>query len=544
MPAFDDPRSGSAKSSRKRALFCTLACSWCVLVLALVVALRPEPVDAIRSLADPPTPTPLPGTGSVLGTNWDDKNGNGLADPGEPPLASVLVTAENKGTGSKTTTTSGADGKYLIAGLTPGLYAITATPPGAYVLTTPASHEITLGADLVYTFNFGAQQPPTPTPSPTSPPLLDTSNAENLVCGGVYSGGTEAMANNVSHYGCKPWWDESGKEVAYRLQLNSSQPVTVTLLNATADLDLFLLRNAYPDSCVAWGDSFVSYSAEPGAYFLSIDGYQGAQGNYTFRVDCTAEVQSTPTPTFTPSATPTATQTGTPTPTLSPSPGLPVKGVYLPLVIRQASGSIPVTFTLQDGLDGYGGTTDTTLNSSEPTMPQGDDEILALFYSRKDQASTQKGPVLRFDLALLPPAAVVQNARLRLYAASTPLYDVRAQVQGLLRPWDEASATWQLATANQHWAQPGASAVGSDRTAWASDVQRIVEGSRWYQFDVTSLVQEWAHSQAGNHGFILSALAGDSDASVEARFVSREGVQSFRPQLVVSYTLGSPTAQR
>ena len=456
MPAFDDPRSGSAKSSRRPGLFVALACSWCVLVLALVVALRPEPVKAIRSLADAPTPTPLPGTGSILGTNWEDSNGNGLADPGEPPLAGVGITAENQETRIKTTAISGADGKYLIAGLTPGLYAITAAPPVVYVLTTQGSYEISLDAGLVFTLNFGAKQPPTPTPLPTSPPLLDTSNAEKLVCGGVYSGGTQAMANNVSHYGCKPWWDESGKEVAYRLELNSTQPVTVTLLNSTADIDLFLLRNADPDSCVAGGDSFVSYNAAPGVYFLSVDGYQGNQGNYAFRVDCPAEVQATPTPTFTPSSTPTATQTSAPTPILTPSPGLPVKKVYLPLVFRQTSGSgsIPVTFTLQNGLDGYAGTTDTTLNSGEPTTAYGNADELEIWYPRQS-LGTQKAPVLRFDLSLLPAAADVQNATLRLYVARAREYDIRAEVLGLLRPWDEATASWQLAATGQPWAQPG-----------------------------------------------------------------------------------------
>ena len=542
MPAFDVTRNDSERSRSKRALFGALACSWGILVVALLIGLRPQPVRAIWLLVDPPTPTPIPGTGSVLGATWDDKNGNGLLDAGEPPLDGVVVTAENKATGNKTAATSGADGRFLLAGLTPGLYGVTAAPPSSYVLTTAGAYEVSLSAGAVFTFDFGAWQPPTPTPSPTSPPLLDTNHAEDLTCGGIFAGDTQTMANNVGRYGCKPSWDESGKEAVYRLQLNSSQPVTVTLLSTTADLDVFLLRYAYPDSCVAAGDNYLSYNAEPGAYFLSVDGYQGAQGSYVFRIDCPAEVQATQTPTFTPSATPTATQTGTPTASLTPSPGLPAKNVYLPLVICpiSGSGSIPVTFTLQDGRDGYEGTTDTTLDSWEPEATRGGDNFLALFYSRKNDGTTQKAPVLRFDLALLPSGAAVQSASLRLYVPSTPLKDVRAKVQGLLTPWDEDTATWQLAADDQTWAEPGAAAVGVDRTNWVSDIQQVVLGSQWYEFDVTSLVQAWARRQTANNGFILSALPGDSDSSVEVDFVSREGTQSLRPQLVVSYTLGNP----
>ena len=115
--ALDNTRSSSAKPRSKRVLIGAMACFSCIFVLALLIALRPEPVGAI-------------------------------------PLS---------------------------------------------------------------------QDPPTPTSSPTPPPLLDTSNATNLVCGGVYSGATQTLTNNVSLYGCKPWWDESGKEAVYRLQLNASQ---------------------------------------------------------------------------------------------------------------------------------------------------------------------------------------------------------------------------------------------------------------------------------------------------------------------------------
>ena len=222
-----------------------------------------------------------------------------------------------------------------------------------------------------------------------------------------------------------------------------------------------------------------------------------------------------------------------------------MKRIYLPLVIRQPSesGPIPVTFTLQDGLDGYAGTKDTTLNGWEPDTSFGDDKVLALSYSQEAGTTPRKTPVLRFDLSLLPTGAIVQNATLRLYTPSTLLHYVDVRVHGLLRAWHEYNATWRLAAPDQPWSQPGASAVGLDRSDWTSKEQRIAEGSRWYEFDVTALVQEWSRIQGANHGFILSALEGDSEGSVEARFVSREGAQALRPQLVVSYRPGGSAAE-
>lgn len=514
-----------------------------LLSLVAILTLQPPAVFAMPLRQDPATPTPLPGTGSIAGQAWDDRNGDGVQDPGEPVLAGVIVVATNTDTNAATSATTGADGKYRLTGLAPAVYAVNATPPAGYVLTTKPSYPIALNAATVVTLDFGAWQPPTPTPSPTPPPMLDTGAAIPLTCGGVYSGNTQAWTNNVSRYSCKPWWDESGREAVYRLQVDTGQPVTATLLSASADLDLFLLRYAYPDSCLAAGDNYLSYTAEPGSYFISVDGYRGAEGSYTFRVDCPDAVQATPTPTYTPSPTPTATQTGTPAPTATP---LPAKLVYLPLVIRPSSAPapIPATFTLQDDLNGYAGTTDTTLDSWQPTTPQGSEKVLSLFYTRRATNSTSKAPVVRFDLSLLPPGAIVQNATLRLYVPSTPLHDLRAEAQGLLVTWDEPSATWQLASADHPWNEPGAAAEGADRTAWASTPVQIAEGSRWYEFDVTPLVQGWAQDQTSNHGLVLGALAGDSDANVEVRFASREGAQSQRPQLVVTFIQGaSPQEQ-
>ena len=54
--------------------------------------------------------------------------------------------------------------------------------------------------------------------------------------------------------------------MVYRIELDQSQPVSATLLEADADLDLFLLRYAYPDSCIAAGDNSLQQCKQKQAF--------------------------------------------------------------------------------------------------------------------------------------------------------------------------------------------------------------------------------------------------------------------------------------
>jgi len=205
------------------------------------------------------------------------------------------------------------------------LFSASTGPAGAQKTDTP-----TLTATLTSTRapTATATSTATPTPTATLPPLLDVSAAQDAYCGGLYRGDTHSGQSNVGQYRCQPGWDESGPELIYRIQIGTMQPLTVTLLNVSMDLDLFLLRQADPESCVAAGDSFLVYPAAPHEYLLVVDGYQGAAGPFTLRIDCPLEVQATATPTFTPSPRPTPTMTHTPSTTPTP------RNIYLPQILR------------------------------------------------------------------------------------------------------------------------------------------------------------------------------------------------------------------
>ena len=99
---------------------------------------------------------------------WDDLNGNGQQDTGEPGVANVTVTlydSANVQVGSPQTTN--ASGGYLFSGLEPGdYYVVFSNPPAGYSLTaqnqgadaTDSDANPTTGKTGVYTLNSGENE--------------------------------------------------------------------------------------------------------------------------------------------------------------------------------------------------------------------------------------------------------------------------------------------------------------------------------------------------------------------------------------------------
>lgn len=519
-------------------LFLALA----ILGLPAASLLGGHPTLALAETQQTATPTLAPGAGGVAGIAWNDLDGDGVRDAGEPFLAGLTVTAQSGQLSGSAI--SAADGSYYLGNLQAGLYHLTALPPSGYHLTTSGAFDILVRSGAVLTdLDFGAMFVPTPTPSPTELPLLNIEGATQTFCGGVYQGDTHTGRSNVARYGCRPAWNESGPEVVYRIELERSQTLSVSLLSVTADLDLFLLRYVYPDSCVAAGDNVFSLEAERGVYFLAVDGYEGAAGDFTLRVDCPYGVQATATWTPIPSPTPTATMTFTPGPTPTPTATRALQPRYLPLLLQGGSAQAapePATIVFQGGVNGYGGATDATLDAWNPATATGAAPELRLAYARPPKVTTQMAPVLRFDLEPLPTGAQIVDAQLRIYLLAAAQQDLRGEVHALLRGWDEGTVTWMQPVAGETWGTAGAQDPGVDFDVRSDSPQLIQPGNRWYTFDVTALVGEWVRAPQTNHGLILLARAGESQGNVQVRFASREHVNSaIRPQLVVRYWFAS-----
>jgi uncharacterized repeat protein (TIGR01451 family)/fimbrial isopeptide formation D2 family protein len=66
---------------------------------------------------------------------WEDVNGNGIQDGGEPPVPNVLVTLYDADTNALDTTTTDASGFYSFTNLVPGTYFVGFTPPAGWQIT-------------------------------------------------------------------------------------------------------------------------------------------------------------------------------------------------------------------------------------------------------------------------------------------------------------------------------------------------------------------------------------------------------------------------
>ncbi|HEY66263.1 MAG TPA: hypothetical protein G4O02_17060 [Caldilineae bacterium] len=102
-----------------------------------------------------PTPTATPIPGSISGTVWFDRNGDGVRDPGEPGLVDVTIRLFAGNTQIASTTTLG-DGSYQFPSLPPGTYRVQEqNPPWLRFSSTPDEVLVVLSARQDVTVNFG-----------------------------------------------------------------------------------------------------------------------------------------------------------------------------------------------------------------------------------------------------------------------------------------------------------------------------------------------------------------------------------------------------
>lgn len=72
---------------------------------------------------------------SLGDTVWDDSNGDGVQDPGEPGVPNVTVTLYGAGGAVLATMPTDASGNYLFPGLVPGVYSVGFALPAGYAFT-------------------------------------------------------------------------------------------------------------------------------------------------------------------------------------------------------------------------------------------------------------------------------------------------------------------------------------------------------------------------------------------------------------------------
>lgn len=170
---------------------------------------------------------------------------------------------------------------------------------------------------------------------------------------------------------------------------------------------------------------------------------------------------------------------------------------------------------------------DTYIDMWQPTKNFGTDGRLMV------RAADVQRPLFEFDLSELPTGATIKKAELKLYALART--NVGPTVVGLfqmLRPWNETEATWQQADASTLWELAGAGAAG-DRAATPAATQKLTTIGKWYTFDISSMVQNWANG-AANNGIQMSYV--DGDVMVAYTFASSTYMYTpLRPVLTIQF---------
>ena len=193
---------------------------------------------------------------------------------------------------------------------------------------------------------------------------------------------------------------------------------------------------------------------------------------------------------------------------------------------------------LQQGLDGYAGVRDTFVSTAgweDPPQYEvnyGLNRLLTVSRDGRDNV------LVRFDLAGIPPSAVVSSARLYLYNTTGDPESIVRRVKAfrVLRSWDEGNqvgsaidapgkrgATGKHAFAffpgegtNVPWGYDGLGA-GTDYEAAAVGTVEV-RGPGEYTWDISAVVQDWVRHPGTNHGLVLR----DDSGSFERH--GREGV--------------------
>lgn len=194
------------------------------------------------------------------------------------------------------------------------------------------------------------------------------------------------------------------------------------------------------------------------------------------------------------------------------------------------------TVTLQEGVNGYSGTTDSYLDAWAASTGYGGAAQVRL------RSPNVKNGVIRFDLSSVPAQAL--NNGLRGAALSVNLsYNGNGnpsyfQAYKLNRPWVENQTTWERASSGQPWSLPGANGIPGDRAATAID-GRLFEGVNLrLGLDVTDGVIDWLTNPASNNGLLLRG----EDPAVEYGISSSENSSvDQRPRLLIVYPLTTPT---
>ena len=352
-----------------------------------------------------------------------------------------------------------------------------------------------------------------------------------------------------------PWGKPGANDTVTDRAADPTAAQTVSSLNIWYELDVTaLVRDWVANSQTNQGVILGGLGQQSVTYHFASANHTTISLRPQLVIDYTApEGTITPTPqTPTPTGTITRTPTHTPAYTLTPSPTLTPQTPTTTGTATRTPTRVPtstftpspmptptwteITISLQQGSNGYSGGEDTFIDQYTPNSN----------YCGQDQfrvgSKQQYAALLRFELTPIPANAIVTRATLQLYATGWGGADLTLGAYYITRTVDLCQATWNQAQNGNNWGLPGCSDTATDRRSSAESAVTTTGIRKWYNFDLTAVVQGWVNGSLANNGLLLRAEYTISSFWFAS---AQNGTISLRPKLVVTYSTPpevSPTA--
>lgn len=215
--------------------------------------------------------------------------------------------------------------------------------------------------------------------------------------------------------------------------------------------------------------------------------------------------------------------------------------------------------TLQNGLSGYSGTTDSYIQADDADTNFGTSTQLSIHDS---WAPGYQWPIIKFDVSSIPAGSTINSAILSIYQEGDVGGACSIYVYRVFKSWTSSGVTWNdWINPDSEWGTAGcnnANDGGSDNSEDGSGYDRVSTASATYSraswegvgfknWDITTLVDGWVNGTMVNNGVrIGTSLNCNYDgASDFSKFTSSEGSTSAnRPKLIINYTEGATPSSR
>ena len=214
----------------------------------------------------------------------------------------------------------------------------------------------------------------------------------------------------------------------------------------------------------------------------------------------------------------------------------------------------PITVTLQQGVNGYTGTTDANISTQNAQTTGGNgsttigDSQLGVYQLTGTDGYTIEGLIRFSDLGITSNAITKANVTSATLTLNVESFTANPTIRGyyLLAPWTTAPGTdlgWLHRGTGQNWATPGALGQGTDVIAGKSFVLSGITGNGAQTITVNldpAVVQSWIDNPNADQGILLVNETTGAVVRVDA---SENATAALRPKLSVSYTVGAQTPQ-